>query len=181
MERIFANLYRCGSTPNKRGMSHSYLLVRKEGNLLVCHQSGPGAADMKEIKKLGGIDGQFICHNHDTLRNGLHEELHAKFGCELHHHLGEKKAVRNADVQKLHLIRGKYVEKLAEYNANGRTTTWLLVRISPSARKMTPDPRPSRRSSCSPCWLPCGGMPNQRSKNSLPRCGLLRRLTILLG
>ena len=94
MERIFANLYRCGSTPNKRGLSHSYLLVRKEGNLLVCHQSGPSAADMKEIKKLGGIDSQFICHNHDTLRNGLHEELHAKFGCELHHHLGEKKAVR---------------------------------------------------------------------------------------
>jgi len=32
----------------------------------------------------------------------------------------EKKAVRNESVQQLHLIRGKYVEKLSEYNANGR-------------------------------------------------------------
>jgi hypothetical protein len=94
MERIFANLYRCGSTPNRRGLSHSYLLVRKEGNLLICHQTGPSAADIKEIKKLGGIDKQFLCHNHDTLRDGLHEELHAKFGCELYHHEDERKKVR---------------------------------------------------------------------------------------
>lgn len=94
MERVFANLYRCGSAPNKRGMSHTYLLVRKDGNLLVCHQSGPSPADIREIKKLGGIDKQFICHNHDTMRDGLHEKLYDTFGCELHHHEGEKKAVR---------------------------------------------------------------------------------------
>ncbi len=94
MERIFANLYRLGSTPNKRGMSHSYLLTRKEGNLLICHQSGPTASDIKEIKKLGGIDSQFICHSHDTLRDDGHTHLHDQFGCALHHHSDEKKAVR---------------------------------------------------------------------------------------
>jgi len=64
MERIFANLYRVGAE-NRRGTSHTYLLVRKEGNLLVCHQTRPSDEDM-----------------------------HARFGCEFHHHRDERKAVR---------------------------------------------------------------------------------------
>ena len=44
MEKLFHNLYRTGTSANKRGFSHSYLLVRKEGNLLICHQQGPSAA-----------------------------------------------------------------------------------------------------------------------------------------
>ena len=94
MERIFANLYRCGGAPNKRGMSHTYLLVRKEGNLLVCHQSGPSKMEMGEIEKLGGIDSQWICHFHDTLLDGLHEKLHKRFGCMLHHNSIDRKGVR---------------------------------------------------------------------------------------
>lgn len=94
MEKVFQNLYRAGNALNRRGQSHSYLLVRKEGNILIGHQSGPTPAEIREIKKLGGIDYQFICHNHDTLREGMHEKLHAKFGCELYHHLCERKAVR---------------------------------------------------------------------------------------
>ena len=62
--------------------------------MLVCHQSGPNAADIKEIKKLGGIDSQWICHNHDTLRDGLHEKLHKQFGCELRFHSVERPKVR---------------------------------------------------------------------------------------
>jgi hypothetical protein len=94
MERVFANLYRLGSASNKRGASHSYLLVRKEGNLLVCHQSGPSTEDIDEIERLGRIDSQWISHHHDTMRNGLHEDLHARFGCMLHHHSTDRKGVR---------------------------------------------------------------------------------------
>ena len=79
MERIFANLYRC-SAPNRRGTSHTYLLVRKEGNLLIGHQTAPQPEDFDEIEKLGGIHSQWICHHHDTIRNGVHEALHARFG-----------------------------------------------------------------------------------------------------
>ena len=94
MERIFANLYRLGSAPNKRGTSHSYLLVRKEGNLLVCHQSGPSTKDIDQIQQLGGIESQWISHNHDTYVGGLHEDLNDRFACKLHHHRAERAAVR---------------------------------------------------------------------------------------
>ena len=94
MERIFANLYRFGGAPNKRGTSHSYLLVRKEGNLLLCHQSGPPPKEFDEIERLDGIDSQWISHHHDTIRNGLHEDLYARFGCKLHHHRADRSGLR---------------------------------------------------------------------------------------
>lgn len=93
MERIFSNLYRF-SAPNRRGESHTYLLLRKTGNLLVCHQTRPPAEHIKEIEKLGGVDSQWICHNHDTVKDGFHEEMHDRFGCMIHHHQDERKAVR---------------------------------------------------------------------------------------
>ena len=94
MERIFANLYRFGGAPNKRGTSHTYLLVRKEGSLLVCHQSGPSAGDMDEIERLGGLDSQWVSHHHDINRDGLHQDLHDRFGCKLHHHRTDRRGVR---------------------------------------------------------------------------------------
>ena len=94
MERIFANLYRLGGAPDKRGTSHTYLLVRKEGNLLVCNRSGPSARDIAEIERLGGIDSQWISHHHDANRDGLHEDLCARFGCKLHHHSADRSGVR---------------------------------------------------------------------------------------
>ena len=94
MERIFANLYRFGGGPDKRGTSHTYLLVRKEGNLLVCHRSGPSTEEFSEIEGLGGIDSQWICHAHDTNRDGLHEDLYSQFGCKLHHHRADRSSVR---------------------------------------------------------------------------------------
>jgi hypothetical protein len=93
MEKVFANLYRVGA-PNRRGTSHTYLLVRKEGNLLVCHQTRPSTGDIKEIKALGGIESQWICHNHDTVGDGFHEDMHDQFDCKLYHHKEERKAVR---------------------------------------------------------------------------------------
>lgn len=94
MERIYANLYRIGGTPNSRGLSYSYLLQRKAGNLLVCHQSGPTDEDLAEIEALGGIDSQWICHQHDALKGGQHEALHERFGCLLHHHETDRKPLR---------------------------------------------------------------------------------------
>ena len=85
-EKVFQNLYRVDGALNKRGQSYTYLLVRKEGNILIGHQSVPSAADIREVKKLGGIAHQFICHSHHTLRDGEdkardpHAELHAAFG-----------------------------------------------------------------------------------------------------
>jgi len=93
MERIFANLYRIGA-PNRRGASYTYLLVRKEGNVLVCHQTRPSDEDIDKIGQLGGIDSQWVCHNHDTVGDGFHEDMHARFGCMIHHHRDERKAVR---------------------------------------------------------------------------------------
>ena len=94
MERIFASLYRIDGARTHRGTGHSYLLVRKEGNLFVCHQSGPSTEDIAEIERLGGIDSQWICHNHDANRDGVHEDLYHRFGCTLHHHSAERAAVR---------------------------------------------------------------------------------------
>jgi hypothetical protein len=94
VERIFANLYRIGA-PNRRGISYTYFLVRKAGNLLVCHQSAPSAADIKQMQSLGGVDSQWICHHHDTIRDGSsHEKLHDRFGCVLHHHKTDRTGVR---------------------------------------------------------------------------------------
>ena len=69
MERVFANLYRIGA-PNQRGVSYTYFLVRKEGNLLVGHQSQPSAADIDEIEQLGGVDSQWISQSAKPMTGG---------------------------------------------------------------------------------------------------------------
>ncbi len=94
MERIFSNLYRIGGEPHERGQSHSYLLVRKTGNLFICHQSVPTSADVKEIKQLGGVASQFVCHHWDANRKGGHDGLFKTFGCALHLHRADRAAAR---------------------------------------------------------------------------------------
>ncbi len=94
MERVFANLYRFSGSPIWRGVSHSYLLLRKEGNLLVCHRHLPAVEEFDEIERLGGIESQWICHHHDTNDAGLHDKLQARFGCALHHHRIDRTGVR---------------------------------------------------------------------------------------
>ena len=81
MERVVSNLYRIGGEPDKGVQSHSYLLVRKTGNLFICHQSVPTPEDVKEIKQLGGIASQWVCHHHDANRKGRHDGLFKTFGC----------------------------------------------------------------------------------------------------
>ena len=94
MERIFANLYRCSSAANKKQITHTYFLQRGEGNLLICHQTAPSLEDIAEIDELGGIGSQWVCHQHDLVRDGLHEDLYARFGCMLYHHRADAKGVR---------------------------------------------------------------------------------------
>lgn len=93
MEQMFSNLYRV-SSPNRRGTSHTYFLKRKESNLLVCHQARPSPEDLDEIESLGGIESQWVCHNHDLVRDGLHQDLFDRFGCSLHYHGTDRKRVR---------------------------------------------------------------------------------------
>ena len=97
MERIFANLYRFSDGPRgpAKKMSYTYLLVRKQGNLLIRHwglSSVFGYLDA--IEELGGIDQQFVAHHHDAKRGDLHARLHARCGCKLNYHQAERRAVR---------------------------------------------------------------------------------------
>jgi hypothetical protein len=98
MQRIFPNLYRIDLGPRgpDNRMSHSYLLVRKGGNLLVCnfHRGSSIMDHADEIDKLGGIDAQFVPHFHDAKRGTLHQELYDRFGCELCYHEEERKTIR---------------------------------------------------------------------------------------
>ncbi len=94
MERIIANLYRCSSAKSKKENTHTYFLQRDEGNLLVCHQTAPSSEDLDQIEGLGGIGSQWVCHQHDLIGNGLHDELYERFGCMLHHHRADVKGVR---------------------------------------------------------------------------------------
>jgi hypothetical protein len=73
MERILPDVYLFEGNSKKGESSHSYLLRRKEGNIFVCHHGGPSPEDLKEIEKLGGIGSQWVCHQHDTNSDGLHE------------------------------------------------------------------------------------------------------------
>jgi hypothetical protein len=59
--------------------------VRDQGNLLICHASqGSSVVDfLDEVEALGGIAHQFVPDYGDAARNGLHELLYERFGCEL--------------------------------------------------------------------------------------------------
>ena len=93
MERIFPNLYRFSF--GKKGRGHTCLLVRKQGNLLICHCNRGSSTDhLDEIERLGGIERQFLSHGHDARRGELHEVLYDRFGCRLHYHRRERRKVR---------------------------------------------------------------------------------------
>lgn len=98
MQKIFPSLYRADFGPRgaDKQMSHSYLLVRKQGNLLICHcNRGSNILDhLDEIEALGGIDTQFVPHFHDAKRGDLHQQLYDRFGCEICYHEGERQSMR---------------------------------------------------------------------------------------
>ena len=79
MERIFSNLYRFTDEPFRKGRKYSYLLVRKQGNLLLPFKGGSVRDHFDEIEALGGVDTQFITHSHDAIK-GFHEEVFDRFG-----------------------------------------------------------------------------------------------------
>ncbi len=92
MERIFPNLYRFTDF-RSRSRSYSYLLVRKEGNLLLPGFFTSLCDHFKDIDKMGGIDLQFITHYHD-LNPEFHEKAHDHFGCKLCYHKAAGATVR---------------------------------------------------------------------------------------
>ena len=93
MKKLFPGVYRF--SVGKRGRSHSYLLVRKQGNILICHaHRGSSVVDfLDEVAGLGGIAHQFVCEGADTAPGELHEQLYERFGCTLNCHEGDRKKV----------------------------------------------------------------------------------------
>ena len=96
MKRILANLYRFDSKPRgkARSVGHSYLIVRKQGNLLICNKHAPVTDYINEIDELGGIDTQLIARYIDASPGDYHDELHMPFGARLCYHEAERKMTR---------------------------------------------------------------------------------------
>ncbi len=93
MEKILPGVYRF--SVGKRRRSYSYLLLRKQGNLLVCHANrGSSVVDfLDEVEDLGGIAWQFVCEGADAAGGELHEQLYDRFGCMLSCHERDRKKV----------------------------------------------------------------------------------------
>lgn len=93
MERIFPNLYRFTDEPSHKGRIYSYLIVRKGGNLLLpCLGGGAVSDHLKDIERIGGVDTQFVTHNHD-IDGALQEAVYARFGAKLCYHRADHKKV----------------------------------------------------------------------------------------
>ena len=53
------------------------LLLRKEGNLMICHnKSGPSEEEFERIEELGGVNSQWVSHHHDIITDDFYEGLH---------------------------------------------------------------------------------------------------------
>ena len=92
MERIFPNLYRFTDEPFRKGRKFSYLLVRKKGNLLLPFKGGAVRDHFEDIERLGGVEAQFVTHNHDVIRD-FHEEVYDRFEAKLYYHKADDKKV----------------------------------------------------------------------------------------
>ena len=93
MKEIFPGVYRFSKGKNSR--AHSYLLVRKQGNLLICQTNqGSSIIDfLDEVEQLGGIAQQFVAHRHDASTGELHQLLYERFGCTLSYHERHRKQI----------------------------------------------------------------------------------------
>ena len=96
MHRIFPNLYRFDSKPigKTRKSGHTYLIVRKSGNLLICGQDSLVTEDFDDIEVLGGIHTQLLGSYLDAKKGPYHELLYERFGCQLCYHEDERKMAR---------------------------------------------------------------------------------------
>lgn len=93
MERIFPNLY-CLTEADSEVRCHSYLIVRRSGNLLLPGYVPSLAEHLDEIDELGGASLQFLTHVHDV-DPGLHDKAFSRFGCKLCHHKAARSRVRD--------------------------------------------------------------------------------------
>jgi glyoxylase-like metal-dependent hydrolase (beta-lactamase superfamily II) len=84
LKRIFPNLYRFAGV-GAMSRTWSYLVVRKDGNLLLPGYVSAITDNLDEIEKLGGVELQFLTHFHDVVPE-IHDELHKRFGAKLCHH-----------------------------------------------------------------------------------------------
>lgn len=95
MDHILPNVIRFSGPYTKKELGHSFLLLRDAGNVFVaCHSDPRSPEELEQIEQLGGIDSQWVCHQHDVSRDGLHEQLHETFGCKLHYHFRDEKGVQ---------------------------------------------------------------------------------------
>lgn len=81
-------------------ISHAYLLVREEGNVLF-YSTGredinpaDDTADLEHIRELGGIKRQYLCHWHEAVP--AMEHIRQMFGAELSCYAPEQGAIRKA-------------------------------------------------------------------------------------
>ena len=94
MNEILPGVYRFSK--GKKSRAHSYLLVRKQGNLLIFHANqGSSVVDfLDEVERLGGITQQFVPHRNEAASRGeLHELLYERFGCTLSYHERDRKRI----------------------------------------------------------------------------------------
>ncbi|TGN01365.1 MBL fold metallo-hydrolase [Leptospira yasudae] len=103
---IEKNVYHCGYHSKDSYGAFSYLIVRKDGNILVdSPRFVPSLAD--KIESLGGIRYHFLTHRDDVAD---HQKFHERFGCERIIHEDERSALPNAEI----LLSGNSVYTLAE-------------------------------------------------------------------
>lgn len=89
MDLLFPDLYRfTGESPRGESL-YTFLLIREDGNLLLPCQNGSVADHFDEIEELGGIQTQFVTHNHDV-DDEVHKAVHDRFGAKLHYHETER-------------------------------------------------------------------------------------------
>ena len=117
MERIFANLYRFVDEPFHKGKKYSYLLLRKQGNLMICHFKRPCSITeyFDEIERLGGVYAQFVTHNHES--TAIHDEVQARFGSKLHYHKAERAAVRKKSKCESKMFEGEGLRLNTDFQA----------------------------------------------------------------
>lgn len=97
--QIQDEVYHCGFHSKDSFGAFSYLILRKEGNVLVDSPRHIPSLSEK-IKNLGGIKYHFLTHRDDVAD---HEKFHTDFGTQRIIHEGDLSSVPNAEI----VIQGK--------------------------------------------------------------------------
>jgi glyoxylase-like metal-dependent hydrolase (beta-lactamase superfamily II) len=92
MKRIFPNLYRLTEADGD-AWAHSYLIVRKSGNLLLPGYVPSLVEHLDLMEKLGGVSLQFLTHVHDVNAE-FHDQAFTRFDSKLCHHKAARSRVQ---------------------------------------------------------------------------------------